>query len=119
MTAVIGTVIAGSKLIAIGKFTGSPNAGILWQAADGSHFLWLMLNAGVYQTLQVGLPAGYMVVGAEDGGIPNQGGNTVSAPGISELMLEDASGNLAYGSFYSSPTESGFTVTSIGSIGPG
>jgi hypothetical protein len=119
MTVDLGTVPAGSKLVATGKFTGGQRDEILWQAPDGSCVLWLMSNSDVPEAVPVSLPAGYTVVGAEDGGIPNQGANTVLDPGTSELLLEDAAGNLAYGSFHNSLTGSGFTVTAIGTIGPG
>jgi hypothetical protein len=111
--------MAGSRLIAIGKFTGSANTEILWQATDGSYFLWLTSGGGAYQTLQVSLPAGYTVVGTDGGGIPNPSANTVLDPGTTELMMEDASGNIAYGSFYSSSNGSGFAASPIGSIAPG
>ena len=119
MTILLETVIAGSKLIATGQFTGTSSNQILWQDPDGSYFLTLLSDTGNYQILQVALPAGYTVVGVDNGGIPNAITNTVLDPGQSELMLEDTAGDLAYGSFYSSPTGSGFAASPIGRIAPG
>jgi hypothetical protein len=119
MTVDLGTVTAGSTLIATGRFTGGQNTEMLWQAPNGSYSLWLMSAGGIEQTLQVNLPAGYSVVGVDGGGIPNPAANTVLDPGTSQLMLEDAAGNLAYGSFYTSATGSGFTATPIGTAPAG
>lgn len=119
MTVDLGTVTAGSTLIATGRFSGGPNTEMLWQAPNGSYFLWLMSASGTYQTLQVNLPPGYSVVGVENGGIPNPAANTVLDPGTSQLLLEDAAGTLAYGSFYTSAAGSGFTATPIGAAPAG
>jgi hypothetical protein len=119
MTVLLGTVTAGSKMIAFGRFTGSADTQILWHAPNRSYFLLLTSDTGSYQTLQVDLPIGYSVVGVENGGIPNPASNTVLDPAKSELMLEDAAGNIAYGSFYGSLTGSGFTASPIGRIIPG
>jgi hypothetical protein len=105
----LGSVPAGARVVAIGSFTSSTSVDMLIALPDGSYQLWTTIQSGLVQFKSVTIPSGYQVLGS--------GAYDVTIPGSVQLLLQSASGTLAYGSYQAG--QASFTATVIGNPGTG
>src|ERR1700761_8805047 len=106
-TTLVGTVPAGSRLVATGSFTSSTSVSLLFQLPSGTFVLWTRQGSQAPAIIPVTLPSGYSVVGSA--------GDYGGAAGMSQLLLRNTSGNLAYGTY--AVNTASFAATSIGNPG--